>query len=131
MAARTPWSAISIGSLGSAALASAAVSTSPRYSCGTVMSGPSVKASPEGSHNSASDMRFSVSVPVLSVHSTVADPSVSIADARRVSTPTLPIRHAPIARNTVSTTGNSSGSIDMPIAIPASTASIQPPRNSP
>ena len=92
---------------------------------------PTDSASPDGNHSSATDMRFSVSVPVLSVHKMVADPSVSIADARRVSTPTLPIRHAPIARNTVSTTGNSSGNIDMPIAMPASTASIQPPRSSP
>ncbi|MCY1174849.1 hypothetical protein D9M73_150640 [compost metagenome] len=76
-------------------------------------------------------MRFSVSVPVLSVHSTVADPKVSIAAARRVSTPTAPIRHAPIARKMVRTTGNSSGSIDMPIAIPARIASIQPPRSRP
>ena len=42
------------------------------------------------------------------------------------------MRHAPIAMNTVSTTGNSSGSIDMPSAMPASNASSQePPRKSP
>ncbi len=41
---------------------------------------------PPGAASSAIDMRFSVSVPVLSVHSTVAEPSVSIAAARRVST---------------------------------------------
>ena len=75
-------------------------------------------------------MRFSVSVPVLSVHSTVAEPSVSMAAARRVSTRACEIRQAPMAMNTVSTTGNSSGSIDMPSAMPASTASSQPPRNS-
>ena len=83
------------------------------------------------SRNSAMDMRFSVSVPVLSVHSTVADPNVSMAAARRVSTRACEIRQAPIAMNTVSTTGNSSGSIDMPSAIPASTASSHPPRMSP
>ena len=76
-------------------------------------------------------MRFSVSVPVLSVHSTVAEPSVSIAAARRVSTRACEIRQAPIAMKTVSTTGNSSGSIDMPRAMPASTASSQPPRKVP
>jgi hypothetical protein len=53
-------------------------------------------------------------------------PSVSIADARRVSTRALEIRQAPIAMKTASTIGNSSGSIDMPMAIPASTR-IQPP----
>ncbi len=80
------------------------------------------------SASSATDIRFSVSVPVLSVHNTVAEPSVSIAAARRVSTRALEMRHAPIAMNTVNTTGNSSGSIDMPSAMPARIASSQPPR---
>jgi hypothetical protein len=77
------------------------------------------------------DIRFSVSVPVLSVHRTVAEPSVSIEAARRVSTRALEIRQAPIAMKTVSTTGNSSGNMDMPMVIPASTASSHPPRNVP
>ena len=63
-----------------------------------------------------------ISVPALSVQRTVADPSVSIAEARRVRTRAREIRQAPMAMNTVSTTGNSSGSIDMPRATPASTA---------
>ena len=50
-------------------------------------------------------MRFSVSVPVLSVHSTVAAPSVSMAAARRVSTRACDMRHAPITMKTVSTSG--------------------------
>ena len=79
------------------------------------------------SRSSAIDIRFSVSVPVLSVHSTVAEPSVSIAAARRVSTRAREMRQAPMAMNTVSTTGNSSGSIDMPSAMPPSTASSHPP----
>ena len=43
-------------------------------------------------------------------------------DGRRapVRTRAWEMRHAPIAMNTVSTTGNSSGSIDMPSAMPAS-----------
>ena len=45
-----------------------------------------------------------------------------MAAARLVSTPVCEIRHAPIAMNTVSTTGNSSGSIDIPTAMPASSA---------
>ena len=89
------------------------------------------KTSPLLSRSSAMDMRFSVSVPVLSVHSTVAEPRVSMAAARRVSTRAREIRQAPIAMNTVSTTGNSSGSIDMPSAMPASTASSHPPRKVP
>ena len=76
-------------------------------------------------------MRFSVSVPVLSVHRTVAAPSISMAAARRVSTRACDIRQAPITMNTVSTSGNSSGSIDMPSAIPPRNASSQSPRRKP
>ena len=83
------------------------------------------------SRSSAIVIRFSVSVPVLSVHNTVAEPSVSMAEARRVSTRACEMRQAPMAMNTVSTTGNSSGSIDMPSAMPARTASSQPPRKVP
>ena len=43
-------------------------------------------------------MRFSVSVPVLSLHSTVVAPSVSMALMRRVSTPSLDRRQAPERR---------------------------------
>ena len=76
-------------------------------------------------------MRFSVSVPVLSVHKTVAEPRVSMAAARRVSTRAREMRHAPMAMKTVRTTGSSSGNIDMPSAIPASSASSHPPRKVP
>ena len=70
-------------------------------------------------------MRFIVNVPVLSTHTTVADPSVSITGGRRVSTCCCDIRQAPKARNTASTTGNSSGSMAMAVAMPASTPSSQ------
>jgi hypothetical protein len=40
------------------------------------------------------------------------------------------IRSAPMVRNSVRTTGNSSGSIDMASAMPASSASSQSPRSS-
>ena len=76
-------------------------------------------------------MRFSVRVPVLSVQRTLAAPSVSMAEARRVSTRAFEMRQAPIAMKTASTMGNSSGSIDMPTAMPASTPSSQPPRKRP
>ena len=76
-------------------------------------------------------MRFSVSVPVLSLHSTVVAPSVSMALMRRVSTPSFDRRRAPSAGNTVSTTGYSSGSMAMARAMPASRACSQSPLISP
>ena len=76
-------------------------------------------------------MRFSVNVPVLSVHSTVVAPSVSIALMRRVSTPSCESRRAPSAGNTVSTTGYSSGNMAIASAMPASTAASQSPRSRP
>jgi hypothetical protein len=101
--------ALSIASKGSSSQASAAAST---IACGV----------------STTRMRFSVRVPVLSTHSTVAAPSISIAGMRRVSTPRREMRHAPRARNTVRTTGNSSGMIAMASVSPASRLSSQPPR---
>ena len=76
-------------------------------------------------------MRLPVRVPVLSLHSTVVAPSVSMALMRRVSTPSFARRRAPSAGNTVITTGYSSGSIAIARAMPASTACSQSPRTSP
>ncbi|MCY1538263.1 hypothetical protein D9M68_737940 [compost metagenome] len=76
-------------------------------------------------------MRLPVRVPVLSLHSTVVAPSVSIALMRRVSTPSVDRRRAPSAGNTVITTGYSSGSIAMASAMPASNACSQSPRTKP
>ncbi len=76
-------------------------------------------------------IRFWVSVPVLSVQSTVAAPRVSMAATRRVRTRAREMRQAPITMKTVRTSGNSSGSIDMPSAMPLSNASSQPPRHKP
>ena len=76
-------------------------------------------------------MRFSVRVPVLSTHSTETAPSVSIAARRRVSTCRCASRHAPMAGNTVITTGSSSGSSDIASAIPASRACSQWPSVTP
>ena len=107
--------ALSMGSNGSISHASAAVTiTRP--------------VSPAMANVLATAMRFSVSVPVLSTHNTVAAPRVSIAGKRRVSTPRLEIRHAPSARKTVSTTGNSSGSIAIASVTPASIPASQSPR---
>ena len=79
----------------------------------------------------ATDIRLRVSVPVLSVQSTVAAPKVSIAVARRVSTRERESRHAPITMKTVSTSGNSSGSIDMPSAMPPAAPGATTPRSTP
>ena len=65
-------------------------------------------------------MRLCVSVPVLSVHSTVAAPRASMVAARRVSTRCCDSRHAPIAMKTVRISRNSCGSIDIAIVMPAS-----------
>ena len=72
---------------------------------------------------------FSVKVPVLSVHNTVVAPSDSMAEVRRVSTRTLDMRHAPIAMNTAIIIGNSAGNIDIPNAMPPSSASSHDPRS--
>ena len=122
------WNARSIGSNGSGALASKPNSLKSRNGAGISVPFPGRKTFSPFSRSSTIVIRFSVRVPVLSVHSTVAEPSVSMAAARRVSTRASEIRHAPIAIKTVRTTGNSSGSIDIPSAIPASTASSHPPR---
>src|SRR3546814_6067479 len=68
------------------------------WNSGKTNPSPSGTVSPDGSHSSVTVMRFCVSVPVLSVHSAVAAPRASTADARRVSPPTCAMRHAPIAR---------------------------------
>ena len=81
--------------------------------------------------NSRTVIRFIVSVPVLSTHSAVAEPRVSITGGRRVNTCFCDIRQAPRARNTVSTTGNSSGRSAIAVAIPASRPPSQFPRVSP
>src|SRR5512146_3274174 len=58
------------------------------------------------SDTETTDILFWVSVPVLSVQSTVVEPSVSIAAARRVNTLAREMRQAPIAMNTAVTSGN-------------------------
>lgn len=116
----------SIGSNGWSGLARSAQASRARVAGGRVCSGAAVRSSPATS--SASDMRFSVSVPVLSVHSTVTEPSASMAGARRTSAFCLAMRHAPSARNTVSTTGNSSGILAIARVTPASRPCSQPPR---
>ena len=80
---------------------------------------------------SSTRIRFSVSVPVLSVQRTVAAPRDSIAEARRVSTRACEMRQAPIAINTARTSGISSGRSDIPIAMPPSAACNHEPRKMP
>jgi hypothetical protein len=67
--------------------------------------------------------RAEVAFAISDVQSTVAAPSVSMAGTRRVSTRLREMRHAPSARKTVSTTGNSSGTIEMATVRPARTPS--------
>ena len=74
-------------------------------------------------------MRLSVNVPVLSVHSTVADPRASMALARRTSTRCCEMRQAPIAMKTVRIRGNSCGSRDMLKVMPARMAASAWPRD--
>ncbi len=76
---------------------------------GPAPAGPTSAAMPARRERCCSVMWFCVSVPVLSTHSTVAAPSVSMAGMRRVSTLLREMRQAPRARKIVSTTGNSSG----------------------
>ncbi len=120
-----------MGSKGSGALAKVPSSTIDWKSIGSALPFRMSKLRPSGRRNSAIDMRFWVNVPVLSVHRTVVDPSVSIAAARRASTRTRDRRIAPIAMNTASTTGNSSGSSAIPSAMPARAPSSQLSRSNP
>jgi hypothetical protein len=124
------WNAFSMGSKGSRALARIPYS---RSVANLAWSGPLSPWRQEASpaRRVTIVMRFCVRVPVLSVQSTVAAPSVSIAATRRVRTRAREMRQAPITMKTVRTSGNSSGSIDMPSAMPLSKASSHPPRHKP
>jgi hypothetical protein len=61
----------------------------------------------------------------------VVAPRPSTAAIRRVSTPDRAIRKAPIAKKTVRTIGNSSGSSAIAVARAASAPSIHAPRSRP
>ncbi len=78
----------------------------------------------------ATAMRLHVSVPVLSTHSTVVWPRVSMALSRRVSTCWAASLRAAIAKNTIMMTGSSCGRMPMASVMPARMASSQPPRSS-
>ena len=85
------------GRTGSAALARMANSTQRRESAPAAASlgGQSTSDARPSTTAPARVMRFWVSVPVLSTHSTVAAPSVSTAGTRRVSTRCCEMRQAP------------------------------------
>ena len=124
--------ACSIASKGCRSLASNANSSSSSKSAGqgcvvaTQRCGWAALAG--SSSNSATAIRFSVRVPVLSVHSTVAEPSASIVAARRVSTCWRDKRQAPMAMKTVRIRKNSCGSNDIAKVMPASRPASQLPR---
>ena len=77
--------AFSIGSNGSAGVASRANSASAWNGSGRLVAPSGLNPAPPA-RSSATRMTFCVSVPVLSVASTVMAPSASTADMRRVST---------------------------------------------
>jgi hypothetical protein len=117
------------GRLANTAIASSSRSAGCRLTATPVRSTAAAHATSRSSH--ATDMRLRVSVPVLSVQSTVAAPRVSIAAGRRVNTWERDSRHAPITMNTVRTSGNSSGSIDIASAMPPSRPCSHAPRRRP
>ena len=75
-------------------------------------------------------IRFSVSVPVLSVQITVVEPSVSTADSRLTSAPRLASRRTPIASARVIVGSRPSGTFpsSSPIANEIEPASERPAR---
>ena len=72
-------------------------------------------------------MLFCVMVPVLSLHKTVAEPKVSIAEGFLVNTFCWDNLQAPIARKIVRTTGNSSGRMAMADARPDNKEAMKSP----
>ena len=119
-------SAVSMGSKGTGSLAHMATSITRRASGVDQASGASV-APLACTKSCASDMRFSVMVPVLSVQITVAEPSVSTVVERFTMTPCLAKRHAPSATNVAKATGISSGRMDMASVSPVSKLSNNEP----
>ena len=77
--------------------------------------------SPDGSQILRTVIRFSVSVPVLSVRMTVVAPSVSTADRRSIKAFLRAIRHMPRASASVATMGKPSGIAATASAMAAST----------
>ena len=69
----------------------------------------SVHAVPSPSTTVSTCMRFSVSVPVLSVQMYVTEPSVSTAGRRRIKACCFTMRRAPSAREIATTAGSASG----------------------
>ena len=93
--------------VGSASLHSATASSSARVPGGTA---PSITSSPSaGVHDRSATMAPRVSVPVLSVASSVTEPSVSTAGNERTTAPRRLIRDAPPASASVTTAGSESG----------------------
>ncbi len=122
--------ALSIGSMGSTGEASTATSAISWHGSGSGRPSSTTHVSPF-TMSERTVMLFIVRVPVLSTQMTVAEPRVSMTGERRVSTLRLDMRHAPSARNTVRTMGNSSGSSAIAAAMPASRPSSHNPRVSP
>ena len=107
-------SAVSVGSPRSSLLAPMVTSVhntmaSPSPSRSGAAAPVSGHAVPSPWTTASTRMRFSVSVPVLSVQIYVTEPSVSTAGKRRMRACCFTIRRAPRARDTVTTAGSASG----------------------
>ena len=122
--------ACSSGSNGVGRQASRAV-VSSRCSAGVAVGARQSTSSPSTTARTTC-MRLVVSVPVLSVHRTVAAPSVSIARSRRTTTLARAMRQAPSARQSAIRVGSPCGSAASISASPASAPCCQsaarPPR---
>ena len=117
----------SIGSSPSATLASAAARSSGASASGSASPGRRSQVSPATDIAPTTSIWLQVSVPVLSTHSTVVEPKVSMAWGWRVRTCCRARRQAPSASITVHTTANSSGTMDMASVRPTSRPADQEP----
>ncbi len=87
---------------------------------------PSKSMKPRGVHARAGRIRFSVSVPVLSVQMTVVDPRVSTADSRFTRAPSRDSTRTPIASASVIVGSSPSGTLATMSPMAKATASDAP-----
>ena len=99
----------SIGSVGRLSLASMAYSSSSCRSGGRVVPPALACQTCSLARNSARAIRFSVSVPVLSVHNTSILPKFSIAFNWRTITPSFAMAREPLAKTILMIAGKSCG----------------------
>ena len=100
-------------------------SSGSRSQARTATASSALSGTPKGTISSRPNFP-SVSVPVLSVQTTVVEPSVSTLASLRTRTPAFESRYAPTLRKSASTSGNSSGSAAMARLMPVSSARPSP-----